>query len=43
LAFTGLGKPGVLLAILGFALVLIGLVLFFFDVRKIALWLLGLV
>jgi len=42
LAFTGLGKPGVLLAILGFALVLIGLVLFFFDMRKIALWLLGL-
>ena len=42
LAFTGLGKPGVLLAIFGFALVLIGLVLFFLDVRKLALWLLGL-
>ena len=42
LAFTGLGKPGVLLAVFGFALVLIGLSLFFLDVRKLALWLLGL-
>ncbi len=42
LAFTGLGKPGVLVAVVGFALVLIGLLLFFFDIRKIAGWLLGL-
>jgi len=42
LAFTGLGKPGVLVAVVGFALVLIGLLLFFFDIRKIAWWLLGL-
>ncbi len=42
LAFTGLGKPGTLLAVVGFALVLIGLALFFLDLRKVALWLLGL-
>ncbi len=42
LAFTGLGKPGILLAVFGIVLVLIGLALFFLDLRKLALWLLGL-
>ena len=42
LAFTGLGKPGILLAVFGLALVLIGLALFFLDLRKLGLWLLGL-
>jgi hypothetical protein len=42
LAFTGFGRTGQLLALLGLILVLIGLVLYFFDVRKAASWLLGL-
>jgi LPXTG-motif cell wall-anchored protein len=42
LAFTGLGKNGKLIALLGAMLVLMGLVLFFIDVRKVAHWFLGL-
>ncbi len=42
LAFTGFGPTGQLLAMLGMILVLIGIVLYFVDVRKFALWLLGL-
>jgi hypothetical protein len=42
LAFTGFGRTGQLLALLGIILVLIGLVLYFVDVRKAASWLLGL-
>ena len=42
LAFTGFGPTGQLLALLGIVLVLIGLVLYFVDVRKAASWLLGL-
>jgi hypothetical protein len=41
LAFTGFGRTGQLLALLGIVLVLIGLVLYFVDVRKAASWLLG--
>ncbi len=41
LAFTGFGRTGRLLALLGTILVLIGLVLYFVDVRKAAQWLVG--
>jgi hypothetical protein len=41
LAFTGLGTTGKLVALAGGILVLLGLVVFFVDVRKLALWLLG--
>jgi hypothetical protein len=42
LAFTGLGKIGHLLALLGVILVVVGLALYFVDVRKAVQWLLGL-
>ncbi|HEY5025165.1 MAG TPA: hypothetical protein VII76_09325 [Acidimicrobiales bacterium] len=42
LAFTGFGRTGQLLAVLGMILVVIGLILYFIDVRKAAMWLLGL-
>ena len=42
LAFTGLGRMGKLIALLGGLLVLMGLVLFFIDLRKVAHWFLGL-
>jgi hypothetical protein len=42
LAFTGLGMKGKLVALLGGLLVLLGLVLFFVDLRKMASWFLGL-
>ncbi len=42
LAFTGLGRMGKLIALLGGLLVLMGVVLFFIDVRKVAVWFLGL-
>ena len=42
LAFTGFGWIGQLVAVLGVILVLMGFVLYFADVRKAALWLLGL-
>jgi hypothetical protein len=42
LAFTGLGPIGKLLALLGGLFVLVGLVLFFVNVRKVGCWLLGL-
>jgi hypothetical protein len=41
LAFTGFGEAGQLMALLGLLLVIIGLVLYFVDVRKAASWLLG--
>jgi hypothetical protein len=41
LAFTGFGETGRIIAVLGAVLVLIGLVLYFVDVRKVVLWLLG--
>jgi hypothetical protein len=41
LAFTGFGETGRIVAMLGAILVLIGLVLYFVDVRKLAMWLLG--
>jgi hypothetical protein len=41
LAFTGFGQTGQLMALLGLLLVIIGLVLYFVDVRKAASWLLG--
>jgi len=42
LAFTGIGTTGKIVAAIGATLVLFGLLLFFVDVRKTALWLLGL-
>ena len=42
LAFTGLGPIGKLLGVLGGLFVLLGLVLFFVNVRKVGSWLLGL-
>ncbi len=42
LAFTGFGPTGQLLALLGMILVVIGLVIYFVDVRRVAKWLLGL-
>jgi hypothetical protein len=42
LAFTGLGKTGKLVALLGAILVLMGFVLFVIDIRKVAHWFLGL-
>ena len=41
LAFTGFGPIGQLLALLGLILVVIGAVVYFVDVRKVAKWLLG--
>jgi len=41
LAFTGLGTTGKLLALVGAILVALGLVLFFVNLRKLALWFLG--
>jgi len=42
LAFTGLGRYGILLAIAGGVLVLLGALLFAVDVRRFVSWLLGL-
>ncbi|HUY22817.1 MAG TPA: hypothetical protein VMV22_10830 [Acidimicrobiales bacterium] len=42
LAFTGLGPFGRIVAVLGALLVIVGAVVYFVDVRKLALWLLGL-
>lgn len=42
LAFTGFGQTGQLLALLGCILVLLGVVLYFLDVRRAAVWFLGL-
>jgi hypothetical protein len=42
LAFTGLGSVGKVLAVVGGILLLLGLVLYFFDVKKLAAWFLGL-
>jgi hypothetical protein len=42
LAFTGLGSTGKKVALLGAVLLLLGLVLFFVNLRKLAHWLLGL-
>jgi hypothetical protein len=42
LAFTGLGSVGKILAVVGGILLLLGLVLYFFDVKKLAAWFLGL-
>lgn len=41
LAFTGFGPMGQLMALLGVIFVLFGAILYFFDVKKWALWLLG--
>ena len=41
LAFTGLGTAGKLLALVGAILVALGLVLLFVNLRKLALWFLG--
>jgi hypothetical protein len=41
LAFTGFGPMGQLLALLGMIFVLVGLIIYFFDVRKAMRWLLG--
>ncbi len=41
LAFTGFGPLGQLLAIGGIILVIGGLVIYFFDVRRLTVWLLG--
>ena len=41
LAFTGLGKGGQIVAFVGLALVLIGFVLMFANLRRLSLWLLG--
>jgi cell division septation protein DedD len=42
LAFTGFGQTGQLLALLGFILVLLGVVMYFVDLRRAAIWFLGL-
>jgi hypothetical protein len=42
LAFTGLGRMGKLIALLGAILVLMGFVLFVIDLRRVAHWFLGL-
>jgi hypothetical protein len=42
LAFTGLGSIGKILAVVGGILLLLGLVLYFCDVKKLAAWFLGL-
>jgi hypothetical protein len=41
LAFTGFGPIGQLMALLGMIFVLFGAILYFFDVKKWAMWLLG--
>jgi hypothetical protein len=41
LAFTGLGLPEKILAILGAILVLFGLALYFLDLKRVAIWFLG--
>jgi hypothetical protein len=41
LAFTGFGNIGRLVALLGGVLLLLGMLLYFFDIRRGALWLLG--
>ena len=42
LAFTGFGRVGQLMCLVGFVLVLLGLLLYFVDVRRTVQWLLGL-
>ena len=41
LAFTGLGAMGHVLALVGLALVVLGIFLFFANVRRVAQWFLG--
>jgi hypothetical protein len=42
LAFTGIGLPEKILAGVGALLVLFGLALYFFDLKRVAVWFLGL-